>query len=409
MKRKGLQKIALLFGLEAKVNRDRFSGILRFAATKQNWELRTYTFEDIAAVVNSAVTDRKAVWLPDGIILVGYHNAYSDFRDFCQRLAHRKIPCVVIDGEMQKMGHIRSSGEILTDDNAIGSTAADYFIKKGFTSFACIGTRDMSELGHSRIRLKAYADRLTANGYGCAAIPLIDTPSGKSLSITEIAARLKSLKAPCAVLAYSDEVARYVLDACRYADIAVPEHLSVLGVDDQTEITENTRPTLSSILPDFEGSGFCAAEMLDAILSGRKTPLRAYTSKIISVIERASTQDVRGGGRIVRIASEYIRLHLSEHIRTTDIARALNISARLVELRFRETLDCSVLERITSLRIEKAQQLMAKTDMTLSQIAFACGYSTPDGLKLAFKKRFGKTMSAWREENNYGAKGARVF
>lgn len=400
MKRKGLQKIALLFGLEAKVNRDRFSGILRYAATKSDWELRTYTLEDIAAVVNSTVTDRKAVWLPDGIILVGSHNAYSDFRGFCQRLAHRKIPCVVIDGEKQKMGRIRSCGEILTDDNAIGCAAADYFLKRGFANFACIGTRDTSELGHSHIRLQAYADRLSVNAHGCSSIPLVNNQSEKVMAIPEIAAQLKSLKAPCAVFAYSDEVARYVLDACRYADIAVPERLSVLGVDDQTEITENTRPTLSSILPDFEGSGFCAAEMLDAILSERKTPLRAYTSKIIGVIERASTQDVRGGGRIVRIASEYIRLHLSEHIRTTDIARALNISARLVELRFRETLGCSVLEKITSLRIEKAQQLMAKTDMPLSQIAFACGYTTPDGLKLAFKKRLGKTMSAWRAKNN---------
>lgn len=389
-----IRKIALLFGLESKVNRDRFSGILRYSA-RTRWEVRTYTLDDIGIAMQSPPSSHNALWLPDGIIFVGNNRYYADFCKFFQRLSHRKIPCVVIDGNEEDRRN-KPNGEILTDDRKIGREAAAYFMKKGFANFATIGTRDKSELWHSHVRLSSYSKTLQDAGFECQTIQVCDSHDGRILTIPEIAEKLNSLPAPCAVFVYSDEVARYVLDACRYKNIPVPERLSILGVDDQTEITENTRPPLSSILPDFESSGFLAAEMLDAILTNRPYPLRAYTSKILCINERASTQDIRGGGRIVRIASEYIRLHLTEPIHTSDIGKALNLSPRLIEMRFRETLNCSVREKITALRIEKATQLMMKSDMSFAQIAFVCGYSTPDGLRLAFRKCLGMTMSEWR-------------
>ena len=384
--------------MESKVNRDRFSGVLRYTSSKADWEIRPYTLGDIDLILNTPKTGRSAFWRPDGIILVGGNRHYTDFRRFCERQIHRHIPCVVIDGDPRDRT-LRPDGEVLTDDIAIGQSAADYFLKKQFASFAYIATRDASELWHSDRRLSSYSNALQTVGLSCRVISTFDRSSDRMMTIPEIAVELRNLSAPCAVFAYSDEVARYVLDACRYAGISVPATLSVLGVDDQLEITENTRPPLSSILPDFEGSGYDAAEMLDAILSGTATARRILTSKIIGINERSSTQDARGGGRIVRIASEYIRLHLTEPIHTCDIGKALHLSPRLIELRFRETLNCSVREKITALRIEKAIQLMTKGDMPFAQIAYACGYSTPDGLKLAFRKRFGMTMSEWRQQN----------
>ena len=389
---KTIFKIALLFGLEMKINRDRFSGILRYAATKPNWEIRTSAASDISDIVNNAKIDRKAVWIPDGIIMVGNDNIYSRYNAFCQSLAHSHIPLVVIDGDS-----VRPDGMVLTDDAAIGHAAAEYFIKKGFHQFAAIGSRRKSDRRQSNLRLDAFKGRLAKDGFECRLIDMLHRESGRLLSIPRTAALLNDLPQPCAVFAYSDEVARYALDSCRYADIDVPERISILGVDDQTEITENTRPSLSSILPDYESSGHRAAEMLDAILSKTPTPSHAYISRIINIVERASTQDIRGGGRIVRIASEYIRLHLSEPLQTKNIAAALNMSPRLIELRFRETLDCSVHDKITSLRIEKAKNLIARGDVTFAQIAYACGYSSPDGLKLAFRKHLGMTMGEWRK------------
>ena len=72
-------------------------------------------------------------------------------------------------------------------------------------------------------------------------------------------------------------------------------------------------------LPDFYGAGYLAAKMLDDIFANgrpRKTRRATYGGK--SVIVRESTQDIRGGGRIVNMAKEFIRLHTHERITVSD-------------------------------------------------------------------------------------------
>ena len=56
--------------------------------------------------------------------------------------------------------------------------------------------------------------------------------------------------------------AQQVYDACRMAKVSIPGTVSVVGVDNQTEICESLRPTLTSIQPDFELCGYLAAELL---------------------------------------------------------------------------------------------------------------------------------------------------
>ena len=68
-------------------------------------------------------------------------------------------------------------------------------------------------------------------------------------------------------MAYNDSRAQTVIDACRMAHLKIPGQIQVIGVDNEVEICENTFPTLTSILPDFEGSGYLAAQLLDRMLA----------------------------------------------------------------------------------------------------------------------------------------------
>lgn len=387
-------RIALLLHLESKVDRDRFSGILRFASGRNEWEVRTLTLSDLRATLSASRRDHRALWIPDGIITDFEPAVFADYHRFCSRLARRHIPCILLDAD--PASKYRVDGEIQTDDRAIGTLAAEFFVKKGFLSFAFINTYEQSELWHSRLRGEAFVRTLKRSGQKAIVIDLIDPLNKNAVSLTQTADKLKKLPLPCGVFVYSDEISRHVLDACRHAGLKVPEQLSILGVDDQVEISENTKPPLSSILPDFENSGHAAAALMDQALLGRARRHRRLLTPVIGITERASTQDIRGGSRLVAAADRYIRLHLAEPMHLSDIAKALNVSPRLIELRFKETLGCSVLEKILDLRIEKAKQLVERTTLPFSQIAYSCGYTTPDGLQLAFRKRLGTTMSNWR-------------
>ena len=75
---------------------------------------------------------------------------------------------------------------------------------------------------------------------------------------------LSALPRPCGLLAANDATADIVLRLLRNRRIKVPEDIAVVGIDNDTLICENTTPTLTSVAPDFERSGYLAAEMLDA-------------------------------------------------------------------------------------------------------------------------------------------------
>ena len=85
-----------------------------------------------------------------------------------------------------------------------------------------------------------------------------------------------------------------------------------------------------------------------------------------SVIERASTQDIKGGGRIVAAAREVIRLHASEGIGVADVAMRLKISRRLLEMRFREILGVGVADEMRRVRLENVCRQLRGTNSAAS-------------------------------------------
>ena len=84
-------RIAVLADLAHKVNRDRLAGILRFAAAKDDWELRIFTDRD-----TRPYDDR---FIPDGIIsFAGALPLFIPFRHLCRKYGKRIAATVFLDG-----------------------------------------------------------------------------------------------------------------------------------------------------------------------------------------------------------------------------------------------------------------------------------------------------------------------
>ena len=122
--------------------------------------------------------------------------------------------------------------------------------------------------------------------------------------------------------------------------------------------------------------------------------VRTYGVK--SVIERASTQDLRGGGRLVTLACEFMRLHAGEKIDVDSVAKAQKVSRRTLEMRFREIMNEGVGEVLRRHRLERVCSLLKETHRSISDISYDSGFASPTHLKAAFKKAYGKTMGEWR-------------
>ena len=78
--------------------------------------------------------------------------------------------------------------------------------------------------------------------------------------------------------------------------------------------------------------------------------------------------------------------HITEKITTTDIARELKINRSYLSSQFKKELQMDLSEYINQLKIDEAKRLMLTTDMPLSQIANALGFSSQSHFAAVFKK-----------------------
>lgn len=185
------------------------------------------------------------------------------------------------------------------------------------------------------------------------------------------------------------------MDVCRIEHIVVPEQLSIIGVDNDSTLCENIRPTISTIQPNFEYGGYLAAEILDQLLNGCKRKLH-LTYGIKSVIERESSRSLKQGWRTVNAAMRIITERYPEKLTTTLIANELKICATLLRTRFAEVTNQSVHETLTQVRLKAAEKLLASANETVQEIAAKCGFPCIENFIRRFKQHYQLTPKEYQ-------------
>lgn len=91
-----------------------------------------------------------------------------------------------------------------------------------------------------------------------------------------------------------------------------------------------------------------------------------------------------------------------EGISTADVVAHIHISRSLLDLRFRQLRNESVMDGILGIRLAAVRDRIEKTDRKFLTIGAECGFRNPDYLKRLFKSRFGMSMreyrAAWRKD-----------
>lgn len=80
------------------------------------------------------------------------------------------------------------------------------------------------------------------------------------------------------------------------------------------------------------------------------------------------------------------------------LASQSGCSADHLAQQFRAVTGEHLLARINRLRIERAQHLLAETELAVKEIAWACGYASPGYFIRVFRQHCGSTPQCWREE-----------
>lgn len=104
-------------------------------------------------------------------------------------------------------------------------------------------------------------------------------------------------------------------------------------------------------------------------------------------------------------AAGYMIRHAHEDVTVAAMAAFCHVSASHFRRIFKQHFGCSPREHLVRARIRRAKDLMAGTDMNLTEIARRCGFATVHSLSRAFRKVEGIAPSQYR---TYGAVATRV-
>lgn len=320
----------------------------------------------------------------------GYIVDMSHAKEFA-RIARERVPVVALDVEEKLLPDSAAAiSTVKIDNREIARLAAAHFRELGrFKGYVYVHDPDMSEW--STIRERRFRKLVSENGAAYAALPHPANDSFRRLLDT-----LAGQPKPVAVFCANDRCASNVLSACKSAGLKVPADVAVVGVDNDTLLCNYSDPTLTSIEPDFEREGYEAAKELDRLLSHPgKSAHRMPLVRGSGVVVRSSTRPVYSAEAIVQAGMEFIRGNFAQGITVTSVARAMRVSRRLAELRFRQVKGTTIGASIAEARVRHAQKLLKTTKMSLAEIATDCGISDASYLVRVFRRHVGLSPRAW--------------
>ena len=124
-------------------------------------------------------------------------------------------------------------------------------------------------------------------------------------------------------------------------------------------------------------------------------------SRFVDILKSAITirdaEAMKRSSDIIDSALRYIDSHYTdEDISLDSVAIASNISANYLSALFSQKVGLSFVEYVTKKRMERARQLLRKTDKRSGEIAGEVGYKDPRYFSFVFKKKHGCTPSQYR-------------
>ena len=292
--------------------------------------------------------------------------------------------------------------QVRTDDERIGQLAAEFFLSKGFENFAWYGMRGVF---FSECREAAFVRALQEHGkrverHICSPLALKGVYSDKPSrfpSSRQLGRWLEKLPKPVAVFCCNDLLAYHLSQTATGLGLNIPNDVSVLGADNDTLLCSFAPIAISSINVDASRVGSAAAQILHAILTDppREKPHRPFLIQPKGIVERESTSFTPIGPPWFSSILSAIDNNIANGISTADVVSLSGFSATHVERLFHAKFGKSIQAYITEHRMTKAQVLLQTSELSVKEIAFACGYRSTQYFCRAFKSHFDATPTSF--------------
>lgn len=313
---------------------------------------------------------------------------------FLKEILGLRIPAIVSNYATE---HIPGLPNIVSDHVAIGRLAADHLIERGFRHFAFCGYPDFF---WSKQRCEGFTQRINEAG-----LEWTDYRPPKTIrqhwkkELPFMMEWLKSLPKPVGLFTCVDERSQQVAEACKKSALRIPDEVAILGVDNDEMICMLSSTPLSSVAINAEKGGYEAAAVLDRLMKRKKKIATAIEISPSHVVTRTSTDIVTVADGSVARALTFIRDNSKRELQVGDVAQAAGLSRRVLEKRFRKTVNRSIYEQIRQERVGLIIKLLADPKLRIADIADSLGF--PDGAHISryFRSQTGLSTATYRQRH----------
>ncbi len=378
-------RVLLLIESSRRSGRELIRGVLNYANLHGPWTF--YREPPFYRQSDSSILDYINKVKPNGIIARDTSKSGS--------ILELNLP-VILSASYRKS--VPAKHTISCDNRQVAKMAIEHFLERGFNNFAFCGYGNYC---WSRERQSHFISLLHDTGRQAAAFNIRPHAKSKRASIEKkLVNWLNSLPKPLAMLTCNDECASEVIDACRIADIDVPDSIAVVSVDNDEMICELTSPKISSISLNNEQCGYNTARMLHNMMLGKKVPPTQIITAPLSLVTRESSDILAISDQQVSLAVQYIRQNHHRLLQVQDVldCEKITISRRALERRFRRALGHSIYKEIIKNRVEEVCKMLTGTNLSITEIARKLGYSNVDHVARWFRRDKGMSLREFRKK-----------
>ena len=361
---------------------------IRSMAREYGWNLQ------VVGPAKSAktVVNILRLWNPDGCIV----SCGSGMNDIPSKL-FGTTPIVYLDRPRTCL--TSDDSYVVHDSQATTQIAMRELMRLDLAHYAYVPWDE--HLHWDKERHSAFSEIVQLHGKPNTTFPLRIADTTPQYTIKNLVRWLKALPKPLGIFAAADPVAILVLEACRLSNLPVPDDVSIISVNNDVELCENSTPTLSSIDPGFLAAGQLAANILQQRMAGKKRKTIQAIYHPIGLVRRKSTMRYAKGDKIVEAALERITCEACSGLTVKAILESFNCSRRMAEIRFHALAGTSILKAIQAVKLRKAKELLESRSFSVEAVSSFCGFRTASAFSMFFKSQTGVNPTKWRGQALY--------
>ncbi|PQO35148.1 XylR family transcriptional regulator [Blastopirellula marina] len=375
--------VALLIETSRTYGRELLHGVRQYVAEHGPWSL---------LVESRSLETPPPPWLPawqgSGIL------TRSGSQKMADAVARAKLPTVELRSTRLK----HNFPFIGVDNRSLGKLVAEHFLSRGFRNFAVyqLGAEE-----YFQQRCENFVQTVAEHGFAASRYHprnRREQPTEWEQAQQELTDWVNQLPKPVGVMACTDQLGFWLLDACRRCGAIVPEEVAVVGVENDASLCSMASTPLSSVELNGAAIGYRAAELLNHLMRGGKPPQDPILVQPLGIVTRQSSDIVAIDDPELAAAILYMRENACDGASVSDVLRAVAISRSSLERGLRKLLGRSPNQELLRLKLNRAEELLTHTDLTLTAIAERCGFRRTQHLAESFRELYGMPPGQYRRE-----------